>query len=116
MCTCAFGVTWFHLAGCWDDTGLRKGQQAGWGGQPGLWAGRPQKGLCQLEAAGSHRDEGSGPLGGQAPKTPGTTPLMGPLAEPVPLQRPDPSTGKAWEVPGQLRGRDGAGCGWHLRS
>lgn len=52
MCTCAFGATWLHLAGCWGNTGLRKGQQAGWGGQPGLWARRPQKGCCQLEARG----------------------------------------------------------------
>lgn len=103
VCTCAFGATWLHLAGCWGNTGLRKGQQAGWGGQPGLWAGRPQKG-CQLEARGPG---GLRVLAHSGVKLPGhlaphhsRDPLQSPPPTPA---APRPTTGKAWEVPGQLQ-------------
>lgn len=125
VCTCAFWVAWLHLAGCGGDRGLRKGQQAGWGGQLGLWAGRPRKGGCQLEAAGAWRDEGSGLLGGQAPRTPGTTPLTGPLVELVPRSAQTPRPGRLaghawaaawllrsrlWLAPQELRGERAVGC------
>lgn len=50
---------------------------------------------------GARRFEGSGPLGGQAPRTPGTAPLTGPLAEPAPHPR---ST--------QTHHREGLGGAW----
>ena len=94
VCTCAFWITWLHLAECGGDTGLRKGQQAGWGGQLGLWAGRPRKGCCQLEAAGAQRDEGSGPLGVKLTEHLALHHSGTPCRACSP-QRPDPSTGKA---------------------